>query len=73
MKEKVISVLNSVNPKIGDDYERDLLESGCIDSYEIVNIVMALEDNLDIEIDPEMIIADNFRSIKAICELLEKL
>ena len=73
MREKVVEILNSVNSKIGNDFDRNLLESGDVDSYEIVNIVMALEDGFDVEIDPEMIVAENFKSIKAICEMLEKI
>ncbi len=73
MKEKVIEILNSVNNKIGSDYERDLLKNGIIDSFEIVNIVMELEDGFDVVIDPELIIPCNFKSIKAICEMIEKL
>ncbi len=73
MKEKVIEILNSVNNKIGSDYERDLLKNGIIDSFEIVNIVMELENGFDVVIDPELIIPCNFKSIKAICEMIEKL
>ena len=73
MREKVIEILNSVNSKIGKDCERDLLQDGDVDSYEIVNIVMALEDGLEIEIDPELIVADNFKSINAICEMINKI
>jgi acyl carrier protein len=73
VKEKVIEILNSVNNKIGSDYERDLLKNGIIDSFEIVNIVMELENGFDVVIDPELIIPCNFKSIKAICEMIEKL
>lgn len=73
MKEKVLETLCKVNPKIGSNVEANLLEAGLIDSFEIVNIVMELETELDIEIDPELIIPDNFQTVNAITNLVEGL
>ncbi len=73
MKEKVLEILCKVNPKIGNNVEADLLETGLVDSFEIVNVVMELEEALDIEIDPELIIPDNFQNVDAIVRLVEKL
>lgn len=72
IKEKVISILTSINAKIADDLDADLLEKGYVDSYEIVNLVMELEDEFNIEIDPEEIIPENFKWINAIVQLVEK-
>ena len=73
MKEKVLEILCKVNPKIGNNVEADLLETGLVDSFEIVNVVMELEEALDVEIDPELIIPDNFQNVNAIVRLVEKL
>ncbi len=73
MKEKVLEILCKVNPKIKNNAEADLLETGLIDSFEIVNVVMELEGALNIEIDPELIVPDNFQTVNAIVLLVEKL
>ena len=71
MKEKVIEILNQINPQIGQDMDADLLEEGLINSFEIVNIVMNLEDAIGIEIDPDLINAANFKSMRNIVALIE--
>lgn len=58
MKEKVLEVLQSVNKSILDG--TNLIENNIIDSFEVVNVVMELEDAFDIEIDAEDIVSENF-------------
>lgn len=72
MQRKIWEILNAINPKIEENAEMDLLESGLIDSFVIVNIVMELENEFEIEIDPELITPDNFRTINSIVKLIEK-
>lgn len=73
MREKVFEVLCRVNPKIANDREADLLETGLIDSFEIVNVVMELESALNIEIDPELVSPENFQTVDAIVKLIESI
>lgn len=73
IKETVLEILREINPGISDDIEADLLKNGAIDSYEIVNVVMELEDAFGIEIDPELIIPSNFQTIASIIKLIEGL
>lgn len=72
MQRKIWEILNAINPKIEENAEMDLLESGLIDSFVIVNIVMELENEFEIEIDPELITPDNFRTINSIIKLIEE-
>lgn len=69
MKEKVLEILKNVNPNIKEGV--NLIESGIIDSFEVVNIVMELEEAFDIEIDAENVTAENFQSVDTIVALLE--
>ena len=70
MKEKVLKVLLEVNPAIKDGV--NLISEGIMDSFEVVNIVVELEEAFDIEIEPEDVIAENFETVDAICKLVEK-
>lgn len=72
IREKVINLLEEINPQIVNDTEADLLKSGYIDSFEIVNLVMGLEDMFGVEIEPEEITPDNFKTIENIVGLVEK-
>ena len=48
----------------------DFFESGLIDSMELLELLMFLEDSLSLEIDQDLMTADNFRSIKSIVATL---
>lgn len=72
IREKTIDVLCNVNPKIRENTEADLLEAGIIDSFEIVNLVMELEEAFEIEIAPEEISPENFKTVEAIVKLVKK-
>lgn len=73
MKRKIWEILNAINPKIEEDMEEDLLKAGLIDSFQIVNIVAELENEFEIEFDPELIISDNFNTIDSITKVIEKI
>ncbi len=71
LKEQILEVLCRINPQIADNEDSNLLETGLIDSYEIVNVVMDLEAAFDIEIDPEYVIVDNFKTAEDIYKLVK--
>lgn len=73
IKEQVLEVLRNVNPNIADNVEANLLETGLIDSFEIVNVVLELEDAFDIIIDPELVLPENFQTINNIVKLVENI
>lgn len=66
MKERVTRVLKNINK----DY---LLEDETlsIDSHDIFNIIVGLEKEFDIEIDPTYLKADNFKNIDSITKMIE--
>ena len=70
MKEKVLNILQSVNESIIDG--ANLINEGIVDSFEVVNIVMELEEAFDIEIDAEDVVAENFETVDAIVALVGK-
>ncbi len=70
MKEKVTTVLQTVNSDIKND-DTDLLAAGLLDSFDIVNLVSQLEETFGVEIDPADIVPENFRTISAIAGLME--
>ena len=71
MKEKILEVLRAENEEIVEDLDRDLLASGILDSFDIVNLVVALEEALGISIDVEMVTPENFQTADSIIRMLE--
>ena len=70
-KEKVVNVLQVVNADIKND-DTDLLASGLLDSFDIVNLVSQLEEAFTVEIEPTDIVPENFRTVAAIAALMER-
>lgn len=71
MKERVIKVLEMYNEEIVEDLERDLIASEIIDSFDVVKLVVELEDEFDISIDVDAITPDSFRNVNSIIEMVE--
>lgn len=71
MREKILEVLKEQNEEIVEDLDRDLLTSGILDSFDIVNLVVMLEEALSINIDVEMVTPENFQTAGSIIRMLE--
>lgn len=75
MEEKIIEILNNINPDIMDYDGDNLYDAGIIDSMMVIDIVSDIEDEFGIEIDAELVIAENFANkdtiINFITEILE--
>ncbi len=71
MKEKLMEILAEVNEEILDYDGDNLIESGLLDSFQIVDLVGMFEEEFDIEIDAELVVVENFRTKEAIMEMLE--
>ncbi len=73
MREQVLKVLETVNKEILTYDGQDMIGDGVIDSFQIIDIVEALEEKIQIEIDAVHIIAENFANKDSILSLMERL
>ncbi len=72
-KERVEKVLVSVKSDLEEHLtETSLISDGLLDSLDIMNLIMQLEAEFDIEIDPEDVLSENFESVDKIIALIEK-
>ncbi|MFW5614091.1 MAG: acyl carrier protein [Campylobacter hyointestinalis] len=71
--QEIIEILQSVRGDIDFTNATKLVSDGIIDSFDILQIVMELEEKFDIQIEPQYIEPENFNSAKAIKEMIEKL
>lgn len=71
--EKLIEILEDLNP--GVDYENitDLIDGRYLDSLTILSLISEIEEEFDVEIPTVEIIPANFNSVEKIYELIEKL
>lgn len=55
------------------DDDEELLGTGLLDSVGVLGLVTQLEESFNLQIDMEHLTEDNFRSIRAIAELVHRL
>lgn len=73
MEQKIVELILELNEEVVEDMDKDLLASGILDSFDIVNLVVKLEEEFDTEIDVEDVVPDNFRSVNAIVSLVKNI
>lgn len=73
MKEKVISILEDINPGVDYLKEDKLIDSRILDSLAIISFVSELSFEFDIEIDVMDLVPANLNSVDAIVELIKEL
>jgi len=72
----IASVLNEILSPKGKSvsrYDEKIFESGLIDSFGIVELLLALENHFQIKIPYEDMTIQNFASINEISRLIERL
>lgn len=73
MKDLVKKALVEVNENTRDKLDSNtLISDGVLDSLDIMNLIIKLEEEFEIEIDPEDVLSENFESIDTIVALINK-
>ncbi len=73
MKEQLMELLEEIRPDVDFENEKQLITDGVLDSFDIVSMVTAMNDEFDIEIEVGNLVPDNFNSIEGMMALIEKL
>ena len=71
--EKLIEILEDIQPDADYDTCTTLIDDGILDSFAILSIVGELEDAFDIKITPAEIIPENFNSAQSLWAMVQKL
>lgn len=73
IKKQIVKVLIQIKKEIEPNLNSStLITDGLLDSLDIMNLIMELENEFEIEIDPEDVLSENFESVEAIAALIEK-
>lgn len=71
--EKILKILQEIRSDIDFVNEKKLIDDGCLDSFDIIQIVSTFNDEFDIEIDVDELMPENFNSVEAMQQLIKKL
>ncbi|MCI8589433.1 MAG: acyl carrier protein [Clostridiales bacterium] len=72
-KETVLKILQEIRPDIAFETETKLIDDGILDSFDIVSIVGDLNNEFEIEISVDELVPENFNTLQAITDLVEKM
>ena len=73
MKEKIENILMNIRPDVDFSTEKHLITDGIMESIDIISLVTELEDEFDITIAPDVLVAKNFNSLEAIVKMVSEL
>lgn len=71
--EELLKLLKKIKPEVNFEGNEHLIDNEELDSFDIVSIVSAINDEFDIEIGAGDIVPENFNSVEAIYNLIQKL
>lgn len=73
MKEKVLEILEDIRPDVDFEHEKKLIDDGILDSFDIISTVNEFNNEFDIDINVDDLKPENFNTVDAMVELIEKL
>ncbi len=71
--EDILAILEEVRPDVDFLNEDRLIDDDILDSFDIITIVGEFNEEFDIEIDVEDLEPENFNTVAAMKELIDKL
>ena len=71
MREPLLEVLTSVRPDVDFTRETGLIDDSILESFDVIQIVTSLMDEIDIDIDADDIEPETLNDLDAIGALVE--
>lgn len=71
--EKLIELLKEIKDDVNYENCTDLVDGHYLSSFEIIQIILLLDEEYDVEVPPAMIVPENFNSVNAIWNLIQRL
>ena len=72
MKDEIMEMLTELRPEFDFESSEDFIEDGLLDSFDIVSLISMIEEKYDIVVDGLDVVPENFGSVAAIIDLIEK-
>ena len=73
MREQLLALLEDIRPDVEFEKEKKLIDDSILDSFDIISIAQEINDTFAIDINVEDLEPDNFNTVDAMIELIEKL
>lgn len=70
--DKILKILEDIRPEFDFTTSQNFIDDGYLDSFDMVSLVSALEEEFGILIDALDILPENFSDLKAIANVVKK-
>ena len=71
--EQIIDILTEIEEDVDYESRTDLVDSRALDSFDILKLISALEEELDVSVPAKDVVPENFNSAAAILALVQRL
>ena len=71
--DELLEILKEAKPDVDFSTEKALIDNGVLDSFDVVQLVMKLNEEFDIEIGAEEIVPENFNSADSMWAMIQRL
>ncbi len=71
--DELLEILKEAKPDVDFSSEKKLIDNGVLDSFDVVQLVMELNEEFDIEIGAEEITPENFNSADSMWAMVQRL
>jgi len=71
--EEIIEILSEIRDDIDFENAKGLIDDGLLESFDIIQLIAALNREYDIEIPATQIVPANFNSAEAIRDMVDRL
>ncbi len=70
---ELMELLAELKPEIDFEVEKELIDDGLLESFDVITLIAELEERFGVEIPAEEIMPENFNSAEGIWNLVEAL
>ncbi len=71
--DAVIEMLSDINDEVDFTTEDKLVDNRVLDSFDILAVISAIDDEFDVSVPAKDIVPENFNSAQAICAMIQRL
>lgn len=70
--EQLLNILENLKPGVDFKTATDFVDNGILDSIEIMELADEIMDEFDIELTPVDIVPENFTSLEALYQMIQR-
>lgn len=71
--DKILEILSGIDSTVNFAEETEIIDNEYLDSMQLMDLISELEDAFDITIEMEDIVPENFNSVNAMWEMVQRL